>query len=220
MKSLSYAAMSSVCALVIGILLVIWPEAAIIYLVITVGVLFLLPGLMGLFSYAFSRRRNAEVQRTFPIIALGSTLLGFWLMIMPEFFVNILMYLLGVLLVLGSLSQLINFISVRQVVKVPVFLYLISVLILAAGIVILFNPFTAATVPFIILGVSSIIYALNDLVRLLFYYHKRNKYYRCKNYRGIVGLSNYSMFRYCLGDIPVYRLKYFPKKEMSGKLSE
>lgn len=77
MKSLSYAAMSSVCALVIGILLVIWPEAAIIYLVITVGVLFLLPGLMGLFSYAFSRRRNAEVQRTFPIIALGSTLLGF-----------------------------------------------------------------------------------------------------------------------------------------------
>ena len=85
------------------------------------------------------------------------------------------MYLLGVLLVLGSLSQLINFISVRQVVKVPVFLYLISVLILAAGIVILFNPFTAATVPFIILGVSSIIYALNDLVRLLFYYHKRNK---------------------------------------------
>ena len=28
------------------------------------------------------------------------------------------------------------------------------------------------------------------------------------------------MFRYCLGDIPVYRLKYFPKKEISGKLSE
>lgn len=53
MKSLSYAALGSVCALVIGILLVIWPEAAIIYLVITVGVLFLLPGLMGLLSYVF-----------------------------------------------------------------------------------------------------------------------------------------------------------------------
>ena len=75
MKSLSYAALGSVCALVIGILLVIWPEAAIIYLVITVGVLFLLPGLMGLLSYVFYRRRNTEVERTFPIIALGSTLL-------------------------------------------------------------------------------------------------------------------------------------------------
>lgn len=175
MKSLSYAALGSVCALVIGILLVIWPEAAIIYLVITVGVLFLLPGLMGLLSYVFYRRRNTEVERTFPIIALGSTLLGFWLMIKPDFFVNILMYLLGVLLVLGSLSQLINFISVRKIIKVPVFLYVISVLILAAGIVILFNPFTAATIPFIVLGIASIVYALNDLIRLLFYYGKRNK---------------------------------------------
>lgn len=175
MKSLSYAVVSSLCALVIGILLVVWPEEAIIYLVITVGVLFLLPGLMGLFSYVFSRRRGDEIQRTFPIIALGSALLGFWLMIMPDFFVKILMYLLGVLLILGSLSQLMNFISVRKIVKVPVFLYLISVLILAAGIVILFNPFTAAAVPFIVLGVSAIIYALNDLIRLLFYYRKRNK---------------------------------------------
>ena len=111
MKSLNYAAISSLCALAIGILLVVWPEAAIIYLVITVGVLFLLPGLFGLFSYyAASRHKDVEMRRSFPIVALGSTLLGFWLMIMPEFFVNILMYLLGALLVLGGLSQLINFI--------------------------------------------------------------------------------------------------------------
>ena len=89
MKSLNYAAISSLCALAIGILLVVWPEAAIIYLVITVGVLFLLPGLFGLFSYyAASRHKDVEMRRSFPIVALGSTLLGFWLMIMPEFFVN------------------------------------------------------------------------------------------------------------------------------------
>ena len=130
MKSLNYAAISSLCALAIGILLVVWPEAAIIYLVITVGVLFLLPGLFGLFSYyAASRHKDVEMRRSFPIVALGSTLLGFWLMIMPEFFVNILMYLLGALLVLGGLSQLINFISVRQAVKVPLLFYLVSVLI-------------------------------------------------------------------------------------------
>ena len=29
-----------------------------------------------------------------------------------------------------------------------------------------------------------------------------------------------SVFLYCLGDMPVYLLKYFPKKEMSGKFSE
>ena len=176
MKSWNYAAISSLCALAIGILLVVWPEAAIIYLVITVGVLFLLPGLFGLFSYyAASRHKDVEMRRSFPIVALGSTLLGFWLMIMPEFFVNILMYLLGALLVLGGLSQLINFISVRQAVKVPLLFYLVSVLILASGVVILFNPFQAATVPFIVLGVTAIVYAVNDLIRLLFYHRKRNK---------------------------------------------
>ena len=96
-------------------------------------------------------------------------------MIMPEFFVNILMYLLGALLVLGGLSQLINFIFVRQAVKVPLLFYLVSVLILASGVVILFNPFQAATVPFIVLGVTAIVYAVNDLIRLLFYHRKRNK---------------------------------------------
>ena len=50
MKSLNYALVSSLCALVIGILLVTWPDVAVSYLVITIGVLFLIPGLVGLFS--------------------------------------------------------------------------------------------------------------------------------------------------------------------------
>ena len=56
---------------------------------------------------------------------------------------------------LGGLSQLINFISVRQAVKVPLLFYLVSVLILASGVVILFNPFQAATVPFYCFGSNS-----------------------------------------------------------------
>ena len=85
------------------------------------------------------------------------------------------MYILGVLLVLGGVTQLSNFISVRNVVKVPVVWYVISVLVLIAGLVVLFNPFQAATVPFIVLGVSAIVYGATDLIRLLFYRRKRNE---------------------------------------------
>ena len=42
MKTVSYPLISNVCALAIGVLLVWWPQAAVIYLVITVGVLFLI----------------------------------------------------------------------------------------------------------------------------------------------------------------------------------
>lgn len=50
MRSLSYPVLSSICALIIGILLVAFPELAVVYLVVTIGVLFLLPGLYGLFK--------------------------------------------------------------------------------------------------------------------------------------------------------------------------
>lgn len=176
MKSFNYAVISSLCALIIGVLLIVWPDVAVNYLVITVGVLFLLPGLLGLFSYFASagRRREAGIRQAFPVIALGSSLFGLWLMIMPEFFIGILMYVLGVLLVLGGISQLVNFASARAYIHVPAGVYVLPSAILVTGIVVLFNPFQAATVPFIVLGAASVVYALTDLFRLLRFRRKRN----------------------------------------------
>lgn len=123
MKSLNYALVSSLCALVIGILLVTWPDVAVSYLVITIGVL---------------------------------------------------MYVLGILLVLGGISQLANLIAARSFMPVPFGVYVVPVLILAAGITVLFNPFATAEIPFIVLGISSIVYALMDMFRLL-RFRKKNK---------------------------------------------
>ena len=174
MRNFNYYALSSICALIIGVLLVVWPDVAVRYLVITIGVLFMLPGLIGIFGYfaTAKRREEAGIRATLPVSAIGSVLLGFWLMIMPDFFITILMYVLGALLVLGGLSQLFNFISVRNITKVPFIMYTIPVLVLLAGIIVLVNPFQAAAVPFIILGISSIVYALTDLFRLIRYKKK------------------------------------------------
>lgn len=173
MKLFGYSVVSSLCALVMGVLLVMWPEAAVIYLVITVGVLFLLPGLYGIFAYLASRRQ-AEGGRAFPVVALGSALLGLWLIVMPDFFVGTLMYVLGALLVFGGVSQLMNFISIRKLTgTVPGIFYVLPVLLLLAGILILVNPFEAAKVPFIVLGVSSIVYGLTDLFRIIRYRQKK-----------------------------------------------
>lgn len=177
MKPLNYAVVSSICALIIGVMLVVWPDVAVNYLVITIGVLFLLPGLLGLFSYfAYAKKRAQQgVRFTFPIVALGSALLGLWLIIMPAFFVGILMYVLGVLLVLAGLNQLVNFTAVRSYFSVPVGMYVIPSLVLVAGLVVLFNPFDAATVPFVLLGVFSIVYSLTDLFRLLRFRRKQGE---------------------------------------------
>jgi hypothetical protein len=39
-------------------------------------------------------------------------------------------------------------------------------LVLVAGLVVLANPFEAATIPFILLGISSVVYGLTDMWRL------------------------------------------------------
>lgn len=79
------------------------------------------------------------------------------------------MYVLGALLVLAGVSQLANLTVARSSVHVPWGVYIVPLLVLAAGLVVLFNPFAAAEVPFMILGCSFIVYGLMDLFRMIKY---------------------------------------------------
>ena len=90
MKTMNYSLIRILFALVIGLVLVLWPNAAASYIVITVGVAFLIPGVISLFGY-FGRKRpeNAPAPR-FPIEGVGSLLFGLWLIVMPEFFADVL----------------------------------------------------------------------------------------------------------------------------------
>ena len=69
MRSINGAVLRSAFAMVLGFVLVLWPEAAITYLVITIGILFILPGLFAILSY-FTRPKNENGEKPmFPIEA-------------------------------------------------------------------------------------------------------------------------------------------------------
>ena len=133
MKTMNYSIIRCICALVLGVLLVAWPEAAILYLVITIGALFLVPGLFSVFGYLTRGKQNGM---SFPIAGLGSLLFGLWLMIMPAFFVGILMYVLGAVLVLAGISQIVNLSAARSWTVVPGGFFVVPVLVLIAGVVV------------------------------------------------------------------------------------
>lgn len=163
MKTINYFILRSVIALAIGILLVVWPDAAINYLVITIGVLFLIPGLLALIGY-FTASEKRVAKGYFPVVGVGSLLFGLWLIIMPEFFVTILMYVLGFILVLGGLQQIVSLTQAKKWYRVSAGFYVVPVLLLIAGIVVLFNPFTVASGAFMLLGICAIVYAVSDLL--------------------------------------------------------
>ena len=163
MKMMNYAMMRCVSAIIIGVFLMVWPEAAVLYLVIAIGAMFFLPSLYSLVGY-FMKGRQAG--RYFPIVSLGSLLFGLWLMVSPGFFVGILMYVLGAVLVLAGISQIANLMSARSFAVVPFEYFVLPILVLLAGLVVLVNPFAAASMPFIILGVSSAVYGITELISL------------------------------------------------------
>ena len=172
MKMMNYSVMRCISAIAIGILLMVWPEAAILYLVIAIGAMFFLPSVFSLVGY-FMKGRQAGAY--FPILGLGSLLFGLWLMVSPGFFVGILMYVLGVVLVLAGISQIANLMSARSFAVVPFGYFVLPILVLLAGLVVLVNPFAAATIPFIIVGVSSAVYGITELISLYKFRKKEEK---------------------------------------------
>ena len=172
MKMMNYSMMRCISAIAIGVLLMVWPEAVILYLVIAIGVVFFLPSLFSLVGYF---KKGRHVGGYFPIVSLGSLLFGLWLMISPAFFVGILLYVLGALLIFAGISQIVYLLGVRGRVMVPFGFFIVPVLILLAGLIVMVNPFAVAAIPFIILGVSSTLYGITELINLYKFRKKEEK---------------------------------------------
>ena len=156
----------------IGILLLALREQAMPFIVMCLGVLFMLPGIftIALFLIPKFRRHGAAGSSAVivPIMAIGSLMLGLWLFLQPAFFVTVIMWVLGGLMVIMGGSQLLKLLMAKRNVKVSGALFFLPTLILLTGIIVLLNPFEAASIPFMILGVGAIITALSDMINTLF----------------------------------------------------
>ena len=161
MKGLNYSLMRIICALIIGLLLVLFPAQAGEYFVLTLGVVFMVPSLIGLISYLVQKPEN---RRRFPIEAVGSLLFGLFLGFFPGYFIAYLMFLLGGLLVLAGINQLWNTVKLRKVLPFNWWSFLLSLVFMAIGIIVIFKPMETASLPFILLGCSMIIYGITELI--------------------------------------------------------
>lgn len=172
MKGISNSFLRTICALIIGLILVIFPNEAGDYLVITVGVVFMIPSLLSIIGYF---AMNAEERRRLPIEGIGSLLFGLWLVIMPGFFADLLTFVLGFVLVLGGVQQISSLSVARRWMPVHAGFYVVPVLILLAGLVALVNPTGVRSTAFIVIGVTSLVYAVSELVNWFAFTRKRPK---------------------------------------------
>lgn len=152
----------AVLAILLGLVLVVWPGVALRYIIMLIGVIFLVTGLI---SFIVSSRNRSERPRSVaPFNGIGSIILGLLLVGMPSVFATVFMYLLGFILVIAAVGQFVTLSAARKFGHVPAVSYLFPVLILIAGIVVLFDPFKSAESVFILFGVTAIFYGITDLL--------------------------------------------------------
>ena len=164
MKRFNSTILRGIFAVLLGIVLILWPEAAIIYIIMVIGVGFLLPGVFSIVSYLMRNKEDETVSPMFPLDGLGSLLLGAWLLAMPEFFVDILMYILGAILLIAGLQQIITLVAARKWKRVTVGYYVLPSLIFLVGLLILIYPMRVIANTLVIFGVSILFYGANELI--------------------------------------------------------
>ncbi|NCE73048.1 HdeD family acid-resistance protein [Odoribacter sp. Z80] len=158
-KSVVYRAVLSI---ILGVVLVSWPGAALKYIIMLIGLIFLLTGLI---SYVTTNREREVRSRYFaPFSGIGSLILGLLLLCLPSSFLSIFMFVFGFILVVAAIGQFVTLAAARQFGPVSFVSYLFPVLIFVAGIVILFDPFRSAEGVVILFGVTSIFYGVTDFI--------------------------------------------------------
>lgn len=169
---MNFSIVRIVFALIIGLVLVLWPDMASDYLVITIGILFIIPGLLGLIGYFIVSK---EADRSFPIAGLGSLLFGLWLVIMPGFFADFLMYVLGFVLMIGGIQQIYIVFLARRWTTTPPGFYILPVMTFLAGLIVVVNPTGVRNVAILIIGFSCLVYAVTELINWLRFTNRKPK---------------------------------------------
>lgn len=181
----NYSFIRAIFALIIGLVLVCAPEDSTRYIVMTIGVLFLIPGIIVLIGYFASRNNttaSSEQEKAvvashrFPIESIGSILLGLWFIISPSFFADLLVIVLSVILIIGGVQQLYMLQIANKWKKVHYSFYVVPLLILGAGLYSLLNPSAVRNTILIVIGVACLVYAFSELSNwFLFIRHKPQK---------------------------------------------
>ena len=203
MKVLEISAIRAIIVLVTGFLLVRYREVTMTWMTITVGILFLLSGLVSCIAYYFEKEKvakntaKAEQQEgqkeenlkspSFPIAGVGSIVLGIILAVMPNTFITWVVYILAALLILGAVNQFMNLARSRQYARVPVYMWLFPTVILAVAILLISKPIETAQLPLLVLGWAFMYYGVLEFILIIRMYLVRKSYEKAEEAKVVTG---------------------------------
>ena len=188
MKVFQSSIFRALCAIVVGALLVKYREQTVTWITIAIGVIFFVSGVISTVAYLSAKRQatkegveiyDAKGNRLtrpvppFPIVGIGSIILGAWLALFPNSFVNGRMFVLAGMLILGALNLFFNLAAATRFSSIGCLWWVLPVAIFLVGITALVKPSTIASAPLFIIGWGMMAYGMVDLVNTI-------KIHRCR----------------------------------------
>lgn len=180
MKILSNSVFRAICAVAIGALLIEYREQTVTWLIIIVGVLFFLAGVVSIAVYLSDRNAAAKVvvgeesspevtavKPSFPVVGVGSVVLGVILATMPTVFSNFIVYILAAMLILGAISQYMSLAAVRKIAHIGAFFWIMPSLILLVSLYLIVYPQEAIATSQLILGWCIVVYGIVECVNAI-----------------------------------------------------
>ncbi len=194
MRILQSSVFRAVCAIVIGVLLIKFPDNTVTGITVAIGVLFLISGLISCLTYIQARRHVSEFKiydaegrqlssdtPSFPLVGVGSMILGLILALSPSTFISALMYIIGAILILGAINQFMNLIVARRFGHIGLWFWLLPTLILITGIYVIVKPMAPMAMAMLVLGWCTLVYGVSELINSLKFYSDKKKYERSQN---------------------------------------
>lgn len=192
MKLLKISIIRVVAALIVGVLLLKYNVDVLKALTIAVGVMFIIAGIVSLIGWVNGRRKKADfraydngeqqssadgAQPMFPIVGLGSLLLGLILALTrSNDYIEWAMYLLGAVLVLGALNMMMNVLAARKMEPVGVWMWLAPLAIVVASVTAMIRGLVPPETCTAILGITALAYAVVELVYSFIFGRIRSRY--------------------------------------------
>lgn len=181
------AVLISVLFLVLGVILIAWPGITAKMLCNTLAWILIVIGAVDVVTY-FLRSMQKNIYRNDLVSGLLLILLGCFVLYKVELVISLVPFILGFFIVFSGIGKLQNAVDLKRMGYGNWWLVLLLAAIsLAAGVVMIRNPFTTAELLFRLIGVSLAYSGVTDLFST-FYLEKKLKRFKKEMEKDIIDI--------------------------------
>lgn len=190
MKLLQSALFRALCAIAVGILLIEFKGVTLQWVTIVIGAIFFATGLISCVVYYFAKKRMEEAQAlydqdgnevprtlpSYPIVGVGSMILGAILIFLPDDFNKGIVIVLALVLVLGAINQIVNLARAMRFSHVPVLFWIFPLITFGIGVYCLLNAGKAIDVVMLLIGWCMVFYGVVECLNAIKIHQMRKAY--------------------------------------------